>query len=427
MTKKYGLIGRTLKHSFSKLVHEQLADYSYELISLPDEAAVYELLTGREFAALNVTIPYKETVMPMLDIIDDKAVNIGAVNTIVNRDGRLYGYNTDYDGFKYTLEVKDIDVSGKKVIVAGAGGAGKAVQAVLKDLGAKEIITTATRARGGIITSAQAEENHSDAQVIINTSPVGMFPEINASPVNLDVFAQCEAVVDIVYNPIRTKLMLEAEDYGIKTAGGLDMLVMQAVKACEHFTGGVFASDTAEKITAGILDKKLNIVVTGMPSSGKSTIGSLLAEMTGKKFIDTDEMVVQAEGRSIKDMWQAQGEAYFRMQEHAAVQKAALMENMVISTGGGVIKNDENMRLLKHNGVVVFIDRSLKDLVKEDAERPLCTGADAVEKMYRDRHPVYKGYSDVHVINNNEIENTVKDIFWRYRSLINNNKKDVSK
>ncbi len=405
---QYGLVGGSLSHSFSKAIHEELADYTYDLISIPEKADFIEFISGRQFKALNITIPYKETVIPLLDTIDARAAAVGAVNTVVNKGGRLHGYNTDYAGFEYTMDVAGIDVSGKKTLVLGAGGAAKAISAVLRDRGAGAVILTGTHARDGVITNEKAVLEHGDAEIIINTTPVGMYPDIDGVPVSLDDFPSCMAVVDIIYNPLRTSLMLEAADRGIKTAGGLDMLVMQAVKAAELFTGRDIGAVAA---TVGkILQSKVNIVLIGMPSSGKSTIGMFLEKATGKRVIDTDAMVVEADGRSIREMWDAEGEEYFRRLEHEAVRKVSAMNGCIIATGGGVIKNKANMKLLRHNGHLVFLDRPLEMLVAIDEKRPLCCGADAVSKLYYERYDLYKGNADLHVDNSGSPQDVMNKI-----------------
>lgn len=404
----FALIGGNLGHSFSKLIHERLGMYSYELINLTKEE-VADFIRGKKFKGLNVTIPYKETVMDLLDEIDSKAERIGAVNTIVNDNGRLKGYNTDYDGFKFTLD-GICDVQGKKVLVLGAGGASKAVTAVLRDCKASSVVVSASRARGDIIDNNTAVLNHSDADIIINTSPVGMTPDIENSPINLDSFAKCKCVVDIIYNPNKTALMMQAEKLGMKTVNGLGMLVMQAKKAAELFTSSSVDDGFVKDTVNFIKERQTNIVLIGMPSCGKSVIGKKLADITGKTFVDTDSMVEDYERESIKDIFDKHGESYFRSLEHNAVRAASLMSGCVIATGGGVIKDIRNMELLKHNGVVVFLDRPFDNLLAYDEKRPLSCGIEALKNMYDERYGVYREYADMSIPNDGDIKDTLDKI-----------------
>ena len=283
---RYGLIGSKLGHSYSKIIHEQIADYTYELMPLPTEDEARAFMERRDFAAINVTIPYKQLVIPYCDVVDPKAAAIGAVNTIVNRDGRLYGYNTDYAGFSYLARAHGVDFAGKTVLILGTGGTHSTVTAVCKDGGAAEILTASRTGKGDALTYEEAMRRK-DVQVIVNTTPCGMYPNVGQCLIDPAAFPALEAVLDVVYNPFRTELLLRAEEHHIPAASGFEMLVAQAVFAAEHFTGKALDADTLIPAVSRQLRHELaNISIIGMPGCGKSTIGAALAKKLGKTFID---------------------------------------------------------------------------------------------------------------------------------------------
>ena len=284
--KKYGCIGKKLTHSFSKEIHAELADYEYQLMELGEDE-VKPFLEARDFEAINVTIPYKQTVIPFLDWVSDVALRIGAVNTIVNKNGRLYGYNTDYYGMQALIQRVGVDLFGKKVLILGSGGTGKMARAVAEDMGAAAVLTVSRRAENGFVTYDEAKKLHADAQVVINTTPVGMYPNCEGSPIRVSDFPCLEGVIDAVYNPLCTDLVLDAREKGIRAEGGLYMLVMQAVMAVEKFLDIQIQKDVADRVFASVLASKENLVLTGMPGCGKSTVGRLL-NLEGYTFIDTD-------------------------------------------------------------------------------------------------------------------------------------------
>ena len=298
--KKYGCIGKKLTHSFSKDIHGKLADYEYELIELKEDE-IKPFFEEKNFQAINVTIPYKETVIPYLDFVSDVAKKIGAVNTIVNKDGKLYGYNTDYYGMKALIEKIGVSLKDKKVLVLGTGGTSKTAQVVAKDLGAKSILVVSRSAKENCITYEEAIEEHSDSQVIINTTPSGMYPDCDSKPIDISQFKCLEGVVDVVYNPLTTNLVMDAKKRGIKAECGLYMLVMQAAYAVERFLDTKISKETADSVFSAVLASKENIVLTGMPGSGKSTVGMLL-KIEGFEFIDTDAEVEKRCGCSIKEL-----------------------------------------------------------------------------------------------------------------------------
>ena len=394
---KYGLIGEHLGHSFSKVIHEKIGDYVYEIKEIEPEN-VEEFIAKREFCAINVTIPYKEKVMPMLDCIDKKAQKIGAVNTMVNRGGKLYGYNTDYDGMSALIKKVGAEINGKKVLIVGTGGTSKTANAVLSDLGAKEIIFVSYRAVNGAISYDELYKSHTDIEVIFNTSPVGMYPNNYNSPLDIDKFPKLSAVIDAVYNPLRTQLVMSAKNLGLKTEGGLYMLVSQAVYAYEHFMDRKISKEIIDEIYSDILNEKSNIVLIGMPSSGKTTVGKLLASKTGKKFIDTDEEISKKYG-DIPTLFKENGEAYFRDLEAKIVEEVSKLNGMIIATGGGAILRESNAKALKQNGTLYFIDRD-PELLIPTSDRPLASDRESVMKRYNERYEIYKKSADCQIDGN---------------------------
>lgn len=390
--KQYGCIGKKLTHSFSKEIHAKLADYDYELIELTEEE-IAPFFQKKTFAAINVTIPYKQTVIPYLDSISPIAQRIGAVNTIVNKGGKLYGYNTDYYGMKALVERVDIDLAGKKVLILGTGGTSKTARVLAADLGAAEILIVSRSKTKEYITYEQAVQNHSDAQVIINTTPSGMYPNCEDKPIDIRFFPQLEGVIDAVYNPLRTNLVLDAIQRGIKAEGGLYMLVMQAVVAVEHFLETSIQKEAAERVFASIYASKENIILTGMPGSGKSTVGKLL-QIDGFTFIDTDAEVEKRCGVAIKDLIREKGELCFRNLESEVIQEAASSGCRIISTGGGAILRAENVRCLKRNGKLFFLNAGLSRLRATDS-RPLSDTDEKLKQLYSERMPLYQETADV--------------------------------
>lgn len=389
---RYGCIGKKLTHSFSKEIHAKLADYPYELIELSeDELPIF--MEQKAFAAINVTIPYKQTVIPYLDEISEVAQRIGAVNTIVHRDGKLYGYNTDYYGMKALTMRAGLDLQGKKVLVLGTGGTSKTACVVAADLGAAQVLTVSRRPSEDHVSYEQAMTDHADAQVIINTTPCGMYPDVEGTPIDLTPFTQLEGVIDAVYNPLCTNLVLAAKDRGLKAQGGLYMLVMQAVVAVEKFLDTTIDRAVADSVFAAVLATKENIVLTGMPGSGKSTVGRLL-NVDGYTFVDTDAEVEARCGCTIKELIVAKGEAYFRDLEAAVIRDLSAVGGQIIATGGGAVLRAENVRNLKHNGRLFFLDAPLERL-RATADRPLSDTADKLAILYNERMPIYRATADL--------------------------------
>lgn len=392
---KYGLIGEHLTHSYSCEIHAQIADYEYELHELkPSELG--EFLTKREFNAINVTIPYKQDVIPYLDEISETAKRIGAVNTIVNRGGKLYGDNTDFAGMLALAKHIGVDMKGKKVLILGTGGASKTGHALAEYMGAESVYYVSRSGKNGSITYEQAVTEHSDAQVIINATPVGMFPKQDGRPIDISAFPKLEGVLDAIYNPLRTNLVLDAQEKGIPAEGGLYMLSAQAVHAAAVFQDIPLDESLVDKAFKSVKNDKQNIVLIGMPSSGKTTVGKILSEKCGKELADTDEYIVKKIGMPISDFFARFGEAEFRKIEKETVAELAATGGKVIATGGGAVLDPENVRSLKQNGVLVFLDRKVENLIATD-DRPLASRRSALEKLYAERYDIYRAAAEVHI------------------------------
>lgn len=402
---KYGLIGEKLGHSFSKPIHESIADYTYEIKEIPRDG-LDSFMRAKDFLGINVTIPYKQSVIPYLDFIDEAAQKIGAVNTIVNRDGKLCGYNTDYGGMKMLIEKQGFSYEGKKIVVLGSGGTAKTAHAVAEGLGAKEIVTVSRR---GEVNYKNLLCLHGDCDYIINTTPCGMYPNTDESAVDVSLFKNLKGVTDAVYNPLKTKLYLDCEKQGIKCECGLYMLVAQAVLASQIFTGEIFdLKKTVDEIYRRILGEKRNIILIGMPGSGKSTVGKFLAEKLGKIFVDTDDLITEEYG-CISDIFAEKGEAFFRDIEAVEIKRVALQNDLVIATGGGAVLRQENVEYLKHNGVIFFLDRPLEDIMPTE-DRPLSRDFDALKKRYEERYDIYLSSCDEKIYIDGNIHNAVSRI-----------------
>lgn len=406
---EYGLIGEHLPHSFSKEIHGLLAPYTYDLCELaPDELAGF--MEKRNFRGINVTIPYKQAVIPFLDDIDETAAAIGAVNTVVNRDGKLYGYNTDYDGLILMIRRAGIDIVGKKVLIFGTGGTAQTSTAVCRAMGAADIRYVSRTPDGTPIRISRevAYTEHADTDIVINTTPLGMYPQGDVLSVDLNRFPSCSGVVDIIYNPLQTPLMLDAAARGIPATGGLYMLVAQAAKASSYFTGDAAALDMVDAVYDRIIRQKQNIVLIGVPSCGKSTVGAQLAEHLGRPFTDTDAMITARAGVPIPEIFAQKGETAFRDLESEAVAACSVMTGQVIATGGGAVLRPQNVRRLKQNGVLIFLDRPLEQLMPTD-DRPLSGNREALEKRYHERYPLYCRVAD-RTVSVTTVEETVRQI-----------------
>lgn len=413
--KTYGCIGKKLAHSFSKEIHARLADYEYHLIELAEED-LPSFFTRKEFEAVNVTIPYKQAVIPYLDSVSDVARRIGAANTVVNRDGKLFGYNTDYYGMRALIRRVGLNLQGKKVLILGTGGTSKTARVVAADLGASEIRVVSRRKTAECITYEEAATLHANAEIIINTTPAGMYPDCGSRPIDCSAFERLEGVIDAVYNPLSTNLVLDARKRGIPAEGGLYMLVMQAVVAVEKFLDTRIPEDTADRVFASVLASKENVVLTGMPGSGKSTVGKRL-RLDGYEFIDTDEEIEKRCGCSIKSLIEAKGESYFRDLETEVVRDVSAKSGRIISTGGGAILREENLQALRRNGRLFFLDAPLSRLQATN-DRPLSDTEDKLARLYRQRIEIYKATADVTVPNMETAEEEADYIVAKRRELI---------
>ena len=401
----YGLIGEKLGHSFSPAIHRKLAGYDYQLVEKkPEELA--DFLTHGTFQGLNVTIPYKKAVIPFCRTLTDQARCIGSVNTIVRRkDGTLLGHNTDYDGFAYLLRSAGAQVEGRKALILGTGGVSLTVKTVLEDMGAGEIVFIS---RSGP-DNYQNLDRHADARIIVNATPVGMYPKTGISPVDLDQFPVLEGVFDLIYNPAKTQLLLDAERRGLCRSNGLGMLVAQAKAAAERFLDVSLPDDRVAEITREMERDTRNLLLIGMPGCGKTTVGRALARRLGRELVDTDELVVQAAGCSIPRLFAEKGEETFRQMEHQAVVQAGSRSGLVIATGGGVVTRRENWDPMRQNSVVVFLRRPLDKLPTDG--RPV-SQANPLEELYRQRLPLYEGAADW-TVDNTTVDAAVAEIIRR--------------
>ena len=399
---EYGLLGEKLGHSFSPQIHRALADYDYRLLPMPREA-VEELFRERSFRGLNVTIPYKQTVIPLCDEVDPAAAAIGAVNTVVNRGGHLTGYNTDIDGFILMARRIGVDMAGKKVVILGSGGTSLTARAAAKAMGAAEIVVISRQGENNYQTLSR----HADARILVNTTPVGMYPNCGQSPVSLDQFPLLEGVLDVVYNPLRTAILMDAQRRGIPCTCGLPMLVAQAKRAAELFTDTVIDDSRIEAVLASLTAQTRNIILIGMPGCGKTTVGRLLAEALGKRFVDLDAQIVKRAGKPIPGIFAAGGEDAFRRLESEIVREAGMETGCVISTGGGVVTREENYAPLHQNGVMIHLTRELSLL--PTAGRPISQNTD-MQTLYQRRAPLYAAFADAVVANDGSPEETVQRI-----------------
>lgn len=403
--KIYGLLGRKLGHSWSVPIHQALGCEGYRLIELePEELGVF--LRREDIGGLNVTIPYKRDVMAFCDVIDPAAQAIGSVNAIVRREGGLYGYNTDIDGFLYMLRRADIRLAGKKALILGSGGASLTAQTAARMEGAREV---AVISRSGPDNYENLSQRHSDAEVLINTTPVGMWPNLEDSPVDLDRLPNLEAALDMIYNPIRTNLLLQAEYQGLRRSGGLPMLVAQAAAAEERFFEKTIPSGETERILSQLWQDRANVVLIGMPGCGKTAVGKALAELSGRPLVDLDGEIEKRAGKSVPEIFASQGEGAFRDLESSVLAEACARPGQIIATGGGAVLRPENRAALRRAGRVYWLRRDLCRLSTEG--RPLSQTGD-LEEMYRIRKPLYNGTADVVIDNSVPLEETAQ-LIWR--------------
>ena len=396
---KYGLIGEHLPHSFSKEIHAKIADYIYELHEI-EKDKLDDFMKAKDFIAINVTIPYKKDVIPYLSEIDENAKRIGAVNTIVNRNGKLFGYNTDFFGMSALIKKIGLDFKGKKVAILGTGGTSNTAIAVCEALGAKQTIVVGRTAKNGVITYEELYQKHYDTDYLINTTPCGMYPspdgneKIAGTAVDLSMFPNLKGVVDAVYNPLRPNFVMDAKERGLPAEGGLYMLVAQAVVAAEKFMDKTIDPSVTDRIFNEIRASKENIVLSGMPGSGKSTVGKYLSQMLNRKFIDTDEEIVKQTGKEITDIFAEIGnEGFRRIEAEVIARVSSENQGAIIATGGGAILRDDNVRALKRNGKIYFLNRPIENIVPT-ADRPLALDRAALEARFRERYARYLSTCD---------------------------------
>ena len=405
---EYGCIGEHLSHSFSKEIHNAIADYDYKIQEIEREN-LHDFFVKRDFKAINVTIPYKQEIIPFLDEISEEAKKINAVNTVVNRNGKLYGYNTDFYGLKALIERKGYTLKDKRVLILGSGGTSNTAVAVAEFMGAAAVVKVSRGAKSGYITYDEAYEKCADFQVIINTTPCGMFPEIYASAVDLNKLPHLEAVFDAVYNPLKSKLVCDAQEKGIIASGGLYMLVSQAAYAVEKFIDTPVDEEKVEEIFRNLYKDKMNIVLVGMPACGKTSVGKALAANLSKSFADTDDLIVVSQNKPVTEIFAELGEKGFREIEKKEIFSVASTNKCVIATGGGAILNKANTDVLRENGRIYFINRPLELLVTTD-DRPLsCNRAD-LEKRYNERYSLYLQCADVVIDGSGTVEEVLKRI-----------------
>lgn len=399
---KCGLLGRKLGHSYSPQIHNALGDYPYKLFEVePEHLEMF--LQSADFTGLNVTIPYKKAVLPYCATLSKTAQRLGAVNTLVRKkDGTLIGHNTDYFGFASMLQRSNLDVQNKKVLVLGSGGASNTAVAVLQELGANVIVI-----------SRSGENNydnlhlHGDTSVIVNATPVGMYPHVGVSPIELNLFPKLEGVLDLIYNPARTKLLLDAEAKGLITENGLWMLVAQAKESAEWFIGSKISNNRIPVIHKGLRCQMENIILIGMPGCGKSTVGALLGEALGRPVVDADKAIEEAAGCTIPEIFARGTEVEFRQIETAVLSDLSKQSGLIIATGGGCVTREENYPLLHQNGTIVWIKRDLRKLATEG--RPL-SQVTKMEDMFKIRKPMYEQFADLTVSNDGTPEETASRV-----------------
>lgn len=407
----YGLIGEKLGHSFSKEIHESINDYKYDLMEIRKED-LEDFLLKKDFKGINVTIPYKQDVIKYLDYIDPIAKRINAVNTIVNNDGKLFGYNTDYYGLKALIEKNNIIIKNKIVLILGSGGTSKTSKTLVTDLGAKDIYIVSRTSSNETISYDDLNQFYNEEVVIINTTPCGMYPNNLQRVIDVKKFQKLTGYVDVIYNPLRTINVIESSP----SIGGLYMLVAQAVFAHDIFLGKTSSDALIDNMYSKVLYNKRNIVFIGMPSCGKTTIGKILSADLNKEFIDTDILIENKIHMPISDFIKHNGIDEFRKLENETVKEIYTSNNKIISTGGGCVLNEENVMLLKQNSIIIFINRSLEKL-KPTSSRPLSSNYFDLKKLYHDRLPIYKKACDIELSNSTTLEeltSRIKEILWNF-------------
>ena len=406
---EYGLIGEGLSHSFPEMIYQKTGLVSYEVQGLSPEQADAFIRT-RDFRGINVTGPCRRTVLPLLDEISGQARRLGAVDTIVNKEGKLTGYNTEYFGLKSLILKTGLDLKDRKVLILGTGETGRTAHAVVTDLDCAQIYKACRSGKEGAVTCEEIYEKCADAEIVINTTASGMYPRLDDCPLDLDRLPSVRGVIDVICNPLRTALVLEAQKRGIPAAGGLYMLTARVVRSAELFTDSGIALGSIDRIYNEVLNSRRNIVLTGMSLAGKTTVGTLLSKTLGRELADTDDMIVETEQRPITDIFAVDGEGYFRDVETEMTRRLSPKTGMIIATGGGVILRQQNIDALKKNGVIIFLDRPLEQILPAD-DRPLANTRDKVVALHKKRYPTYCSTCDYRVPNGISPEDVMARIF----------------
>ena len=409
---EYGLLGEHLPHSFSKIIHEKFGKYNYELKELSLDG-FKKFMQAKKFKGINITIPYKETALDFVDEIDESAKAIGAINTVINKNGTLIGFNTDYLGLKLLIEKNNITIKNKKIVILGSGGTSKTAYTVAKNLGAKEIIKVSRSKKDNTCSYEELEKLHNNADVLFNTTPVGMYPNNEESIIDLNIFHNLNAVIDVIYNPLKTNLLINAENKGIKAVSGLYMLVAQAAFAADMFLENENIMTRIDTVYKELLNEKTNIVLIGMPASGKSTIAKELSKKLNRSFVDTDALIVEKYG-AISDIFEKYGEEHFRSIETKIIKEVSSLSGIIIATGGGAVLKEENIRALKQNGKLYFLNRPLSELIPT-SDRPLASDENKIKKLYNDRIDIYTNLAEEIITVKNDASFAVQQILDKHK------------
>ncbi|MDD3121138.1 MAG: shikimate kinase [Bacilli bacterium] len=405
----YGLLGKNISYSYSPDVHSKFGGYEYKFYDILEDN-FKTFITEKDFKGINVTIPYKEIVIKYLDNLSEEVIKTNSCNTIINKSGKLYGYNTDYYGFKTLLQENKVVVYNKNCLILGSGATSRTVKAVLEDLYASSIIIASRDSLKGDITYSKITEKL-QPNIIINTTPVGVSPDYRNSVIDISIFNNLEVVIDVIYNPLRTKLLLDAKEKGIKYINGLMMLVFQAKKASELFQNIKIDNAKALKIYKDLQDTLRNIVFIGLPASGKTTVGKYIAKKTNKKLVSIDKILVASEKMSVSEIFAKKGEDYFRKKEVSLIKEYSQKTNQIIDTGGGVVLNDESMELLKANGLLVFLNRDYDKMILRPGKRPLIKNYDDLLKIKNERYDLYLKHADIIITNNYKLKNSISLVY----------------
>lgn len=410
----YGLLGKNISYSYSPFVHSRLGRYEYKLFDI-SEGNFEKFINEKKFDGINITIPYKEKVIKHLDYLSEEVKKTNTCNTIINKSGKLYGYNTDYYGFKSLIQRNKVTVYNKNCLILGTGATSRTVKAVLEDLHVNSI-TIASRdpLKGDIEYSKITKELQPD--IIINTTPVGVSPDLRKSAIDVSLFNNLEIVIDVIYNPLRTKLLLDAKDKGVKYINGLMMLIFQAQQSSELFQNINIDNTKVFGVYKNLKEELRNIVFIGLPASGKSTIGKYIAKKTNKKLVSIDKTIVSQEKMSVSEIFKLKGEAYFRKREVSLIKEFAIKTNSIIDTGGGAVLNEESMDLLKANGLIVFLNRDYERIILRPGKRPLIKDVDDLIEIKKERYDLYLKHADIIISNNYRLEKSIRVVYNKISS-----------